>query len=123
MVQVPVHEVVDVVTVGDGGMPAAPAVGVSGIVVTAGMTAGAVGRVVGADAQPVLVDVSVGLDVVQVPVVHVVDVVLVDHRRMPAPRTVLMVDVVGVLVGVLVADRVPAAAEAENGAERHRRQG
>jgi hypothetical protein len=125
MVEVAVDQVVDVVAVGHRRVTAAAAVGVAGIVVTAGVSAGAVGRVVRADAQAVLVDVAVGLHVVQVPVVGVVDVVLVDHRRVAASRAVDVIGVVGVLVGVLVPAVVVAGAiiavatEAEDGAQRH----
>ena len=97
VMQVIADDVVDVVAVGNPLVAAAGAVPVRSVVAAALVICGAAGRVGVADVEDVLVDV-VTMWVVQVPVVHVVDVTVVLYRRMAAVGTVL--------VGVVRVDRV-----------------
>jgi predicted aconitase with swiveling domain len=77
VVQVALDQVVDVVTVGHGLVPAVGSVSVAGVVTGAVVVGGALFGVLVADADGVLLDGAVVADMVQVPVVGVVDVALV----------------------------------------------
>ena len=90
VVQVPIDEVVDVVAVRNGFVPAVRAVDVSLVVPGAGVSGGAVRRVPLADLDHMLIDV-VFVDVVQVPVVKVVDVAVVHDGGVPAVGAVHVV--------------------------------
>ena len=90
MVQVAVDQVIYMVTVGDGGMAAAIAVDVIAVVIGAIMTAGALSGIVGIDVEAVLVDMVV-VNVMQVPIVKVIDVVAVNDGLVSAILTVLMI--------------------------------
>lgn len=95
VVQAPVDEVVSVIVVRDGLVPAAGTVDVTG-----GIVVGGVGVPVGmfaVDCDGVLVEVVV-VRMMEVPVVQVVDVPVVSHGGVPAAGTMLMV--------VLLVDRV-----------------
>jgi hypothetical protein len=94
MVQVPADEVVDVIAVRDGVVPAARPVHVTRNVGAAGVRGRARRRVRSVDADCALVDVA-GVGVVQMPVVQVIGVAAVCDRRMTAAGTV-GVSVVGV---------------------------
>jgi hypothetical protein len=94
VVQVAVDEVVDVIAVRDGRMPASLAMGVIRIVAGAAVVGCAPLRVGLVDGEGVLVDV-IAVGVVKVAVVQVVDVVAVGDGDMAAPRPV-DVGVVGV---------------------------
>ena len=87
VVQVPVHEVVGVVAVGDGLVPAARAVDVAGLVRVAAVLGGAPVGMLGAHVEHELVDVRL-VRAVQGPVVQVVDVVAVLDGRVPAAGAV-----------------------------------
>lgn len=95
MVQVAVDEVVDVVAVRDRLVTAVGTVDVVGRVCAA-CVGGAAGRVSGVDVERVLFD-SPRARVVQMPVVHVVDVVAVRDGGVSAARAV---NVIVVVVGV-----------------------
>jgi hypothetical protein len=97
MVEVSLDEVVGVVTVGDRLVSATGAVAMSGVVRVAIVVGRAVGGVVPAHCDLVLVDV-IAVRVVEVTVVDVVDVALVAYCRVP---TVVSVDVV--VLGVALA--------------------
>lgn len=86
----PVDQIVGMVSVRDCRVPAVRAVAMTGLVLTAVVVRRAVGRVPGADLQPVFVHVSV-VRVMKVPVVKVVDVAIVPDCGVPATRAVLMV--------------------------------
>ncbi|MFT4036025.1 MAG: hypothetical protein QM679_10680 [Patulibacter sp.] len=90
MMQVPVDEIVGVISVWHSVVAAARAVLVGDLVAAARMFRRADIRVLGVDGNDMLVDV-VAMRVVQVSVVQVVDVAVVQHRRMPAPRTMLVI--------------------------------
>ena len=89
MMQVTIHEVVDVVTVRHGLVPALGAVLVRRLVSGAGVPRRAVGGVVPTDRDLVLVDV-VAVRMVQVARVKVVDVAFVPNGRMTALGAVLV---------------------------------
>ena len=74
VVQVTVNQVVGVVSVGDGFVPALRAMPVSGMVSVTGMLRRARGRITGIDLQAVFIDV-IAVRGVQVAVVHKVGVV------------------------------------------------
>src|SRR5690606_27179554 len=93
VMQVAVDDVVDVIAVGYRLVAAARAVDVIGRVGAAVVARGAGGGILRIDIEPVLVHV-VAVRVVQVTVVHVVDVVVVANRRVPAARAVLVVVIV-----------------------------
>jgi hypothetical protein len=76
MVQMIIHEVVDVVSVGDGLVAAAGAVGVAGFVLAARMSRSAGGRVRTAHVEAVLL-YPVALLVMQVAVVQIIRVPVV----------------------------------------------
>ena len=90
MVQVAVDQVIYMVTVRNGGMATAIAVDVIAVVIGAIMTAGALGGIVGIDVEAVLVDMVV-VNVMQVPIVKVIDVVAVNDGLVSAILTVLMI--------------------------------
>jgi hypothetical protein len=94
MVEVAVDEIVDVVSMGHGIVPAAGPVGVARVVGAAGVGRGARAGVGAVHRDGALVDVPV-VGVVQVAVVQVVDVVAVFHRLVAAARAV------GVVVGLV----------------------
>jgi len=96
VVQVTIDEVVDVIPVRHRFVPATGAVDVIGGMAGARVVGRAVGRVLVADREPVLVDVVV-VDVVEVPVVQKVDVALVVDGGVPAA---VAVGVRVVLVGL-----------------------
>jgi hypothetical protein len=87
VVEVAVHEVVDVIAMRDRRVPTAGAVHMVLRVAGAGMARRAVGRVRGVDANGALVDVAF-VGVVEVPIVEVIDVVTVADGRVAAARAV-----------------------------------
>jgi hypothetical protein len=98
MVQVIIHEIVDVVTMRDGLMPAAGAVGVAGFVLAAGMSGSAGGGIRGVHVQVVLLH-AITLLVVQVALVKVVRVAVMGDGGMTAPRTMMVrVSLMGLLL-------------------------
>ena len=102
VMQVSVHEVVDVVSVRYRLVPTARTVHVGRVVAPARVIGGA-GRGMGfVHLDPMLVEVAV-VRMVEVPVVQIVHVVLVLDRRVPAALAVL----VFVLVGLVAHDDVP----------------
>jgi hypothetical protein len=90
VVQVPVHQVIDVVAVRHRLVAAAGAVAVVLRVLAAVVGGGAARGVVGADRQGVFLHPA-GAGVVKVPVVQVIDVALVVNAGVPAPGPVLVV--------------------------------
>ena len=88
MVQVGIHEVIDMVVVRYRFMAAIGAVNVSGLV-TRGRRSAAVG-VSGADFDNVLIDV-IAVRVMQMPVVQVIDMPVVFHSRVTAAGAVMMI--------------------------------
>jgi hypothetical protein len=89
MVQVAVHQVVDVTRVRNGLVPAVVAVLMLGLVTPAAMVGRAAIRMRVVDLEHVLVDV-IAVRMVQVAVVHVIDVVAVCDSGVPATGAVLM---------------------------------
>ena len=87
VVQLAGDEVVDVVAVRDGRVPAVGAMDVIGVVALASVCAAV--RMLIVDGDDVLIDV-VAVGVVQMAVVHVIDVTFVSDREVTAVRTVLM---------------------------------
>ena len=90
MVQVPTHDVVDMVAMGNGLVAAVGTVGVSGVMTAAGVGGGAVGGIVGVDGQAVFLDAR-GAHMVQVAVMKVIDMVAMPDRRVAASGTVLVI--------------------------------
>ena len=114
VVQAPVDEVVGVIVVRDGLVPAAGTVGVAGGIV------GGVGVPVGmfaVDCDGVLVDVVV-VRMVEVPVVQVVDVPVVSHGGVATAGTMLMVVLLVDRVFGHVQDRTGSAPEGPSKCER-----
>lgn len=105
VVQMTVDQVVDVVTVRDGFVPAAFTVPVARRVGPAGVVGRAVGRVAAADAQAVLVHV-VRVRMVEVPVVQVVDVAVVPKGEVAAAISVDVGVAVVAIAGHLTFPRV-----------------
>jgi hypothetical protein len=89
MVKVAIDEIVDVVAVRDGLMSASRPVHMPRLVSCATVIGRAAIRVLGRHFNDVLVDV-IGMRVVQMPVVQVVDMIAVAHRRMSAGGAMLM---------------------------------
>jgi hypothetical protein len=89
MVQVPVNQIVHVITMRDRRMPARRAVDMPGLVTAAAVRRRAVGWIAGADLESVLLD-RLGSLMVQVPVVQVVGVPVVHHRGVTAAGAMLM---------------------------------
>ena len=89
MVQVPIHEVVGVVAVGNSGVAAVWAVLVARLVAATIVAWRASGRVRRVDGQGMLLDCATVL-VVQVAVVQVINVPLMQNAGMPAVGAVLM---------------------------------
>lgn len=89
MMQVALHEVVDMVTMRDRGVPASRTVHMSFLMSTAGMPPGTAVRMGGVDLDDMFVHVT-GMGMVQVPVVQVVDVVAVLDGGVTATRAVLV---------------------------------
>jgi hypothetical protein len=87
VVEVSVHQVVDMVAMGNGGMTAARPVHMVGGVGTTGMTGYTVSRVFAANIECVLVDV-VPVGMVQVTIVQVVNVAIVLDGDVPTVGTV-----------------------------------
>ncbi len=116
VMQMPTHQIVDVAAVRDRLMPAVRAVHVRGVVLAAVMPGCTVGRVLRPDLKCVLVYV-VAVGMVQMPVVKVVDMALMLHGGMPAPRTMLMlVAGMDVVLGIIHgAHDKPAIAVLSNG--------
>ena len=100
--QVPVHEVIDVVSVRYRLVPAARPVHVGRVVPPACVTGRARGRMGFVHLDPVLVEVAV-VRMVKVPVVQIVHVALVLDRNVPAALAVLVI----VLVGLVAHDGAP----------------
>lgn len=115
MVQMPVHQIVGVVSVRYCGVPAVRAVAMTGVVLTAVVVRRAVGWVPGTDRQPVFVHVSV-VRVMEVAVVKIVDMAVVPDRRVSAARTVLMVVS---LVDVVRHENLPDEGEQEGARKIH----
>lgn len=107
MVQVAVHQVIDMIAVRNCLVAAAGAVPVAFFVMAAVMTRRATGRVRAADCQGMLLDAA-GSHVVQMPVVQVIDVAFVPDRRVTAARAVLMS-----VIGVMSSQGQPPFAAAE----------
>lgn len=89
MVKVAIDEIVDVVAMRDGLMPASRPVHMTWLVPGATVVRRATIRILGRHFNDVLVYV-IAMRVVQMPVVQVVDVIAVAHRRMTAGGAVLM---------------------------------
>jgi hypothetical protein len=89
VVQVGLHHVVDVIPVRHRDMPALRPVDMRLVVLATGMLGRTPRRVGAADRERVLVDV-VTVDVVQVPVMKVIDVALVPYSRVAAAGAVLV---------------------------------
>jgi len=87
VVQVPVDEVVDVIAVRHGGVATACAVHVAGLVPAAAVVRGALGRVLGAHGERVLLD-GLAVLVVQMAVVQIVDVAVVSDAGVAAAAAV-----------------------------------
>ena len=90
MVEVAVHEVVDVIPMRHGLVPASRTVHVTRLMPVTAVIGRAVGGVRGIDGDPVLVAVIV-VRMMQVPLVQVVDVTLVTNGDVAAVLTVLMI--------------------------------
>ena len=88
VVEVPVHEVVDVIAVRHGDVAAPLAVPVSGLVAAAAVVRGALRRVPRRDGERVLLDRAGAVLMVQVAVVEVVDVAVVLERGVAAAAAV-----------------------------------
>jgi hypothetical protein len=88
MMQAAIHEVINVVPVRDGFVPAAGAVDMRGVVAGAGL--GVTVGICGTDFDDVFIDMLPML-MMQVPVVQVIDVPVVFHRDVAAVGAVLMV--------------------------------
>ena len=97
VVEMAIDKVIDVIPVRYRFVTAIRPVDVAGIVTAAGMRGGAFGGVVRGDFEGVFFDVAVVADVVQVPVVEVIDVVAV-----PDPGVFAVGAVLVVMVGVQV---------------------
>lgn len=108
VMQVTVDQVVDVVSVGDGLVPAAFTVNVPSVVSATGMMRRAAGWIGVADLDDVLVAVLV-VGEMKVPVMEIIDVVAMFDRRVAAPRAV---DVIGMFVGSMVMSHGDAVAPA-----------
>ncbi len=89
MVKVAIDEIVDMVAMRDRLMPASRPVHMTWLVSGATVVRRATIRILGRHFYDVLVYV-IGMRVVHVPVVQVVDMIAVAHRRMTAGRAVLM---------------------------------
>lgn len=118
MMQVAVHEVIDVVAVRDRFVAAAGAVDMRGVVAGAGR--GVAIGIRSADLDDVFIDVP-GVRVMQMPVVQVIDVPVVLHCDVAAVGAVLMV-VIGMDFavahnggGLKLADRPTGAASGQGG--------
>lgn len=96
MMEVTVHQIVDVVAVGHGLVPTARAMDVGGVVPLACVAVRASGRVGVVHLDPVLVVVAV-VRMVQVPIVQVVHVALVPDRDVPAALAMLVVVLVSLV--------------------------
>ncbi|HEX3867106.1 MAG TPA: hypothetical protein VHV78_10145 [Gemmatimonadaceae bacterium] len=107
MVQMRPHDVVVVVAVGNALVAAVGPVGVVAVVLGAFVRGRALRRIGRAHCQPMLVDV-IAVDVVQMTIVHVVDVPFVLDGRMSTTTTVL-VTVLGMLLTCHVAPPFVAA--------------
>lgn len=101
VMQVTVHQIVDVVAVGDCLVAAAWTVNVTWLVPSAAVLGRAYGGIGCADSDGVLVHM-VAMGVVQVAIVQIINVAVVLHSRVAAARTVLMI-VIGVVVGGAIA--------------------
>jgi hypothetical protein len=89
VMQVPAHEVVDMVAVGDLLVAAAGAMNVPGLMLAAGMVGRAIRRVGSAHLDDVLVDV-IAVGMMQMSVVEVVEVVSMLERCVPATGAMLV---------------------------------
>jgi hypothetical protein len=99
--QMPFHEVVDVIAVGNGGVAAAGTVDVRGVVGGTRVPGRARAGVRGIDGNRALVDV-VSMGVVKMPVVEIVGVVPVPDRGMSAGGVVHVIVIV--MLAVIVHD-------------------
>lgn len=105
MVQMSVHEVVDMVAVGHGGMAAAGSVNMTFFVAAALVTGGAAVGVGGVNLHDVFIHVScVGM--VQVAVVEIIDVIVVLNRQVSTTGAVLMVVICVNLAGAHSRNRI-----------------
>lgn len=97
-VQVPVHQIADVIAMRDRLVPTAGAMHMPGGVSAAGMRRRAGRRIAGGHFDAVLVDV-IAMHVVQMPIVQVVHVIAMLDGRMPAigPVNVAVIVMLGVL--------------------------
>ena len=90
VMQMPVHQIVDVVAMGDGFVATARTMFV-GLVVAAAVVSGCAScRVLAADCQAVFLD-TLGAHVMQVSVMQIVGMAIVLDGRVPAGGTVLMI--------------------------------
>ena len=94
MVQMPVDDVVHVITMRHGLVPTVRAVNVVGFVTCTRMIGRAIGRIVRSHVERVLLDGAIGLRVMKVSVMHEVDVVSVFHGGMPAACAVFVIVIV-----------------------------
>lgn len=97
MVEMSVDEIVDVIAMGNGRMPAVRTMDMTRRMPAARMAGGAARRVDRGHADAVLLDRPVGILVVQVTIVQIVDMPFVFDRGMAASRTVFVI-VIGVHV-------------------------
>lgn len=104
-VQMAGDQIIDVVSVRHGLMPAVRAMVMSGLMPLAAMGRRASSRVLRGNAQPMFIDMVV-VWMVQMSIMQVVDVAVMGDGRMPAVGSVLM----GVLFvdGVVVHQRTPS---------------
>jgi len=89
MMQMAVREVIDVVAVRNGVVAAVGTVFVALVMAVATVGRGALGRVGRADGEGVLLDL-LAFDVMQMAVVQVIDVAIVNDRRVAASGAVLV---------------------------------
>lgn len=90
MMQVPVDEVVHMITVRHRLVPAAGAVLVPGLVLHGGLAGRAAVRVLSVDGDPMLIDVTL-VRVVEMPVMQIIGVACVANGDMAAVAPVLMI--------------------------------
>lgn len=106
VVQMPVHQIVDVIPVRHGRMAATRAMHMAGVVAGARVPGSAGGRIRGVDVDAVLVIMPV-MGVVQVAVVQVIHVAVVPHGQMSAAGAVHMRMIVVNVMGHGLVSRSP----------------
>jgi len=98
VVEVAIHEIVDVITVGNSFVAAAFAMDMAGFMTAAHVPASAIGGVRGGYGNRMLVEVPF-MRVMQMAIMKIVDMTLVDNGRVSAARAV---DVVVIFVDVMI---------------------